>query len=183
MKIFKTLGAVLLLTSTLIFSACNQKEEWPKILSQKEYELTVASQKLPGVVTSCGNSSKTEVFAVKKANATEWTDLASISDFEYEAGNEYRIRIQETHYLDKRMGEPEWTTYQLLKEYIRKGFVLNDERMKRGSTAFRKYEILPDKGHISAAKAKEKAEQEYAIFNRTQKIESDFRGHVRDMLE
>ncbi len=115
MKIIKALGAALLLASTLLFSSCNQKEEWPKILGQEEYELTVASQKLPGVVASCGNSSKAEVFAVKKGNATEWTDLASISDFEYEAGNEYHIRIQETHYLDKRMGEPEWTTYQLLK--------------------------------------------------------------------
>ena len=49
--------------------------------------------------------------------------------------------------------------------------------------AFRKYEILPDKGHISAAKAKEKAEQEYAIFNRTQKIESDFDRTIKNLLE
>ncbi len=115
MKIFKTLGAVFLLASMLILNACNQKEEWPKILGQEEYELTVASQKLTGVVTSCGNSSKAELFAVKKGHDSKWTDLASISDFDYEAGNEYRILIQETHYLDERMGEPEWTTYQLLK--------------------------------------------------------------------
>ena len=49
--------------------------------------------------------------------------------------------------------------------------------------AFRKYEILPDKGHISAAKAKEKVEQEYAIFNRTQKIESDFDRTIKSLLE
>ena len=115
MKIIKALGAALLLASTLLFSACNKEEEWPKILGQEEYELTVASQKLPGVVTSCGNSSKAEVFAVKEGNDTEWNDLAAISGFDYEAGNEYRIRIQETHYLDERMGEPAWTTYELLK--------------------------------------------------------------------
>lgn len=34
--------------------------------------------------------------------------------------------------------------------------------------AFRRYQILPDKGRISAAQAKAKAEQEYDIFNRTQ---------------
>ena len=48
--------------------------------------------------------------------------------------------------------------------------------------AFRKYEILPDKGHISAAKAKEKAEQEYAIFNKTQIIESDFDKTIKNLI-
>lgn len=40
--------------------------------------------------------------------------------------------------------------------------------------SFRKYMILPDKGQISALQAKEKAEQEYDIFNKTQQIISDF---------
>ena len=40
--------------------------------------------------------------------------------------------------------------------------------------AFRRYDILQNKGKISHAKAKEKAESEYDIFNKTQKIESDF---------
>ena len=48
--------------------------------------------------------------------------------------------------------------------------------------AFRKYEIIPDKGHVSAAKAKEKAEQEYTIFNRTQKIESDFDKTIKILI-
>ncbi|WP_302353313.1 virulence RhuM family protein, partial [Leyella stercorea] len=34
---------------------------------------------------------------------------------------------------------------------------------------FRKYQILPDKGKISAAQAKKKAEEEYDIFNKTQR--------------
>ena len=48
--------------------------------------------------------------------------------------------------------------------------------------AFRRYQILPDKGRISAAQAKAKAESEYDIFNRTQRIDSDFDKEVRDML-
>lgn len=39
---------------------------------------------------------------------------------------------------------------------------------------FRKYKILPDRGSISAAQAKKKAELEYDKFNKTQKINSDF---------
>lgn len=40
--------------------------------------------------------------------------------------------------------------------------------------AFRRYDILPDKGKISHKAAEEKAFAEYDIFNKTQKIESDF---------
>jgi hypothetical protein len=39
---------------------------------------------------------------------------------------------------------------------------------------FRRYDILKDKGSISRKEAEEKAEKEYNIFNKTQKIESDF---------
>ena len=46
---------------------------------------------------------------------------------------------------------------------------------------FRNYKILPDKGKISAAQAKEKAEQEYKIFNKTQQIDSDFDKEIRKL--
>ena len=48
---------------------------------------------------------------------------------------------------------------------------------------FRRYQILPDKGRISAAQARTKAEQEYEIFNRTQIIDSDFDKHIRNLIE
>jgi hypothetical protein len=50
--------------------------------------------------------------------------------------------------------------------------------------AFRKYEILPDgnKGKVSQQVAKDKAEKEYDIFNKTQQIESDFDEEVKKLL-
>lgn len=48
---------------------------------------------------------------------------------------------------------------------------------------FRRYEILPDKGNISREQAVIKAEAEYAIFNRTQQITSDFDREMRKMLK
>lgn len=48
---------------------------------------------------------------------------------------------------------------------------------------FRRYKILPDKGKISAAQAKKKAEEEYDIFNKTQRIDSDFDKEVRGLLD
>lgn len=49
--------------------------------------------------------------------------------------------------------------------------------------AFRRYDILPDKGRISAKAAKAKAEAEYDIFNKTQLITSDFDREVKRLLE
>ena len=47
---------------------------------------------------------------------------------------------------------------------------------------FRRYQILPDKGKISAVQAKKKAEEEYDIFNKTQRIDSDFDKEIRGLL-
>ena len=49
--------------------------------------------------------------------------------------------------------------------------------------AFRRYDILRDKGKISGKMAKEKAAAEYAEFNKKQKITSDFDKAVKQMLE
>ena len=99
-----------------------------------------------------------------------------------------------------------WAT-QILKEYMQKGFAMDDERLKQGKTffgkdyldyiedlierentfnmeqfsasineflSFRRYDILPDKGKVSHKKAVAKAHAEYDIFNKNQRIVSDF---------
>ena len=45
--------------------------------------------------------------------------------------------------------------------------------------AFREYRILTDRGRISRADADRKAHEEYAVFNKTQKIVSDFDKQLR----
>lgn len=47
--------------------------------------------------------------------------------------------------------------------------------------AFRKYDILSDKGKISHQKAVDKAHKQYEIFNKTQKIESDFDKQIKQI--
>jgi len=49
--------------------------------------------------------------------------------------------------------------------------------------AFRRYKILPDRGHISRLKADDKAEQEYDIYNKTQQIDSDFDKEIEGFFE
>lgn len=46
---------------------------------------------------------------------------------------------------------------------------------------FRKYQVLKDKGKVSKKQAIEKAEKEYDIFNKTQKIESDFDKQIENL--
>ncbi len=49
--------------------------------------------------------------------------------------------------------------------------------------SFNQYRILKDKGSVSSADAKRKASAEYDIFNKTQKISSDFDKEVNKMIE
>ncbi|WP_312061220.1 virulence RhuM family protein [Anaerotignum sp.] len=49
--------------------------------------------------------------------------------------------------------------------------------------AFRKYDILKDKGRISKKFADEKAKAEYDEFNKTQKINSDFEKEAKRLLQ
>ena len=49
--------------------------------------------------------------------------------------------------------------------------------------AFRKYDILSGKGRISGQEARAKAEGEYAEFNKTQRISSDFDREVKRLLD
>lgn len=49
--------------------------------------------------------------------------------------------------------------------------------------SFRRYDLLPDKGKISRSQAEAKAEKEYEIFNKTQKIESDFDKEIKGFLD
>lgn len=49
--------------------------------------------------------------------------------------------------------------------------------------AFKRYDILKDKGSISMQAARKKAEAEYIVFNKTQRIKSDFDKEVIKMLK
>lgn len=104
-----------ILSSFICIAGCTAWEDKDReITGYREYELTVASEKLPGVVGT-GNNSLTELYAVKTKGSQEWTPMSGIGDFEYEEGTEYRIRISETDYLDYRMGTPAWTERELLE--------------------------------------------------------------------
>lgn len=76
--------------------------------------------------------------------------------------------------------------FDYIENIIRRRNTFNMEQFAGSVTkflSFMDYQILPDKGRISAAQAKAKAEQEYDIFNRTQLIDSDFDKRIRGLME
>lgn len=106
---------VLLLCAFGIMSCSKGSKDGRKITDRKEYNLTVASKMLPGVLFSCGSNYLTDVYAVKVGDSDKWSQFGPISGFDYTEGYEYEIKIRETSYLDYRMGEPAWTEYDLIK--------------------------------------------------------------------
>lgn len=103
------------LVSLLMCACTDENEEGKKVTDYEEYTLTVASVKLPGVITSSGSNVLADVYAVKNERSTDWEAHGNIGKFEYEEGYEYQIRISKTSYLDYSMGDPAWTEYELLE--------------------------------------------------------------------
>lgn len=105
---------LLLIAALCMLYGCNKETDGCKLLSSKDYEITVASRKLEGVLTASGSNVKTNVLVIKKEGSNTWEALGGVIGFDYEAGYEYRLKINETHYLDYRMGEPAWAEHKLL---------------------------------------------------------------------
>lgn len=92
------------------------------------------------------------------------------------------LQEKEIHQLERAVS----SYFDYIENQIERHNVFNMEQFAASINkflTFNDYKILPDKGKISAAQAKKKAEEEYDIFNKTQRIDSDFDKEVREMLE
>lgn len=92
------------------------------------------------------------------------------------------LQEKEIHQLERAVS----SYFDYIENQIERHNVFNMEQFVASVNkflTFNDYKILPDKGKISAAQAKKKAEEEYDIFNKTQRIDSDFDKEVREMLE
>lgn len=76
--------------------------------------------------------------------------------------------------------------FDYIEGQIERGNVFNMEQFAASVNkflTFNDYKILPNRGSISAAQAKAKAEAEYDLFNPTQQIDSDFDKQIRGMID
>lgn len=94
------------------------------------------------------------------------------------------------NYLDeKQIRQLERTVsgyFDYVEDLIEREHVFTMQEFQESINAFlsfRRYDILPGHGSITRKAANAKAEAEYDIFNKTQKITSDFDKAVKKMLE
>lgn len=76
--------------------------------------------------------------------------------------------------------------FDYIEGQIERGNVFNMDQFAASVDkflTFNNFKTLPDRGKVSAAEAKAKAETEYDLFNPTQRIDSDFDREIRGMLK
>lgn len=76
--------------------------------------------------------------------------------------------------------------FDYIEGQIERGNVFNMDQFAASVDkflTFNDFKTLPDRGKVSAAEAKAKAETEYDLFNPTQSIDSDFDREIRGMLK
>ena len=99
------------------------------------------------------------------------------------------VSIAKNYLSEKEIRSLERTVtsyFDYIEGQIERGNVFNMEQFAASVNkflTFNDYKILPNRGSISAAQAKAKAEAEYDLFNPTQQIDSDFDKEIREMLE
>lgn len=99
------------------------------------------------------------------------------------------VSIAKNYLTEKEIRSLERTVtsyFDYIEGQIERGNVFNMEQFAASVNkflTFNDYKILPDRGRISAAQAKEKAEAEYDLFNTTQQIDSDFDKQIRGLFD
>ncbi len=99
------------------------------------------------------------------------------------------VSIAKNYLTEKEIRSLERTVtsyFDYIEGQIERGNVFNMEQFAASVNkflTFNDYKILPDRGRISAAQAKEKSEAEYDLFNPTQKLDSDFDKQIRSLFD
>lgn len=84
MKTKKSGILILFLCIFCVVGCDNDDKKGREVTDYKEYILTVASRKVPGVLTSDGHNYLTDVYAVKKELSDEWIPFGNIEGFDFE---------------------------------------------------------------------------------------------------
>ena len=99
------------------------------------------------------------------------------------------VKIAKNYLDEKQIQRLERTVsgyFDYIEDLIERGNTFTMEQFAESINeflAFRRYEVLPDKGKVSAKNAEEKAFAEYDIFNKSQKLESDFDRATKKYLK
>ncbi|MCM1167994.1 MAG: virulence RhuM family protein [Ruminococcus sp.] len=98
------------------------------------------------------------------------------------------VKVAKNYLAEKQIKQLERTVtgyFDYIEDLIERENTFTMEEFEKSVNEFlefRKYDILTDKGKVSKKQADAKAEAEYAEFNKTQKITSDFDKEIRKMI-
>lgn len=144
---------------------------------QNRFHYAITGQTAAEIIYSKADHTKDHMGLTTWKNAPDWRVLKS----DVSIAKNY-LQEKEIRQLERAVS----SYFDYIENQIERHNAFN---MKQFATSvnkfltFNDYKILPDKGKISATQAKKKAEDEYDIFNKTQRIDSDFDKEVRGMLE
>ena len=144
---------------------------------QNRFHYAITGQTAAEIIYSKADHTKDHMGLTTWKNAPDWRILKSDVSIAKNYLQEKEIRQLEravSSYFDYIENQIERHNAFNMKQFaasVNKFLTFND------------YQILPDNGKISAAQAKKKAEEEYDIFNKTQRIDSDFDKEVRGLLD
>ena len=146
-------------------------------LVQNKFHYAITGQTAAEIIYNSANISKKNMGLTTWKNSPEGRILKSDVDIAKNYLDEKQIRQLEravTGYFD------------YIEDLIERENTFTMEQFSESNNdflLFRKYEILPDNGKISASQAKEKAEKIYDEFNKKQKINSDFDKEIRKLYK
>ena len=144
---------------------------------QNKFHYAIVGKTAPEIVYSCADHTKEHMGLTTWKHAPEGRILKSDVGIAKNYLDEKQIRQLEravTGYFD------------YIEDLIERENTFTMEAFAESVNAFltfRRYDILTDKGRVSKKDALKKAEAEYEIFNKTQKITSDFDKQIKQFLK
>lgn len=146
------------------------------MMVQNRFHYAIVGQTAPEIIYSHADHNKENMGLTTWKNSPDGRILKS------------DVKVAKNYLTDKEIKQLERIVsgyFDYIEDLVERENTFNMEQFANSVNeflAFRKYQLLPDKGKISKAEADKKAEAEYDIFNKTQKIDSDFDKQIRIML-
>lgn len=144
---------------------------------QNKFHFAITGKTAAEIINTCADSEKENMGLSTWKNAPNGRILKS------------DVITAKNYLNEKAISQLERTIsgyFDYIEDLIERGNTFNMEEFSASINeflAFRKYDILKGKGKISKERADEKAKAEYDVFNKTQKINSDFDKQVKELLK
>lgn len=144
---------------------------------QNKFHYAITGHTGAEIIYSCADRTKPNMWLTTWKNAPDGRILKSDT------------RVAKNYLDEKQIHQPERAVtgyFDYIEDLIERENIFTMEEFAASVNeflAFRRYDILKDKGTVSRKLAFTKADEEYDAFNKTQKIVSDFDREIRKMLK